>query len=168
MVEFSAAGAASVGAGASASAGLGRTASEQEQGLVLRFQVEIDGHGTLGIWTKCEGLQVEYDVHEYREGGQNNFVHRIPGRAKYQNVKLTRPVDKNSAKVAEWLASLQRSVKRHTAKISLLDSDGDNVATWSLGGCFPMRWTLPTLDVAGNQVAVETLELVHNGFLEQR
>lgn len=164
MAEFRGAAAISVGAGASAGAGQ----RPEEQGLTLRFQVEIDGYGTLGVWTKCEGLQVEYDIQEYREGGQNNFVHRIPGRAKYQNVKLTRPIDKNSEKVASWMAGLQQSVRRHTAKISCLDPDGAKVATWNITGVFPMRWTLPTLDVSGNQVAVETLELVHNGFLEQR
>ena len=64
-----------------------------EPALGLRFTVVIDGHGTLGNWTKCEGLTVEYDVHEYAEGGLNGYVHRLPGRAKYQNIKLTRPID---------------------------------------------------------------------------
>ena len=61
--------------------------------LGLRFTVSIDGIGSLGNWAKCEGLTVEYDVMEYQEGGQNACVHRIPGRAKYQNIRLTRPVD---------------------------------------------------------------------------
>src|SRR5256885_5246824 len=64
----------------------------------LRFRVKIDGDGDLGNWSKCDGLSVEYDVFEYKEGGENAFIHRIPGRAKYQNVKLTRPVNKDSKK----------------------------------------------------------------------
>jgi phage tail-like protein len=136
-----------------------------ETAVSLRFQVHVDRFGTLGLWTKCEGLGIEYDVFEYKEGGQNGFIHRIPGRAKYANVKLTRPIDKQSAKVAEWMASIQATAKRQTAEISVLDPNGEVVATWNLAGVFPARWTGPTLDVAGNQVAIETLELAHNGFM---
>jgi phage tail-like protein len=136
-----------------------------ETAVSLRFQVRIDRFGSLGLWTKCEGLGLEYDVFEYREGGQNGFIHRLPGRAKYANVKLSRPIDKNSEKVATWMASLQGTAKRETAEISVLDPVGDVVATWNLVGVFPARWTGPTLDVAGNQVAIETLELAHNGFI---
>src|SRR5207247_1004721 len=73
----------------------------------LRFRVKIDGDGDLGNWSKCDGLSVEYDVFEYKEGGENAFIHRIPGRAKYQNVKLTRPVNKDSKKAADWMAKLE-------------------------------------------------------------
>ena len=64
-----------------------------EHGLTLRFMVTIDHQVALGNWTKCEGLTVEWEVQEYREGGLNDYVHRLPGRRKYQNIKLTRPVD---------------------------------------------------------------------------
>lgn len=136
-----------------------------ETAVSLMFQVRVDRFGSLGLWTKCEGLAIEYDVFEYKEGGQNGFVHRLPGRAKYPNVKLTRPIDKNSSKVADWMASLQAEATRETAEISVLDPAGDVVATWNLAGVFPARWTGPTLDVTGNQAAIEVLELVHNGFI---
>ncbi|OLD72652.1 MAG: hypothetical protein AUF61_02910 [Chloroflexi bacterium 13_1_20CM_66_33] len=131
----------------------------------LRFRVKIDGDGDLGNWSKCDGLSVEYDVFEYKEGGENAFIHRIPGRAKYQNVKLTRPVNKDSKKVADWMAKLKLEVKRQTAEISALDSEGHPIATWNLEGVFPVRWNGPSLDVGANQAATETLELAHNGFL---
>ena len=50
-----------------------------EAGLGLRFQVKIDGRD-FGNWQKCDGLAVEYDVFEYKEGGENGYVHRLPGR----------------------------------------------------------------------------------------
>lgn len=131
----------------------------------LRFRVKIDGHGDLGNWSKCDGLSVEYEVFEYKEGGENAFVHRIPGRAKYQNVKLTRPVNKDSKKVANWMAKLKIEVKRQTAEISALDTEGNPIATWNLEGVFPVKWNGPSLDVGANSVAMETLELAHNGFL---
>jgi phage tail-like protein len=140
----------------------------------LRFHVAIDGGSVkdLGDWTKCDGLSVEYDVYEYREGGENTYVHRIPGRAKYQNLKLSRTVDgystpDNTAKsVAAWVSSLATSVKRHTAEITVVDPEGTKIAAWKLQGVYPVRWSGPTLDAASTQMAVETLELAHDGFLE--
>lgn len=135
--------------------------------LGLRFQVTIDEQHELGNWQKCDGLSVEYTVEEYREGGQNGYVHRLPGRARYENIKLTRPVDSMTMSVAGWLASVQTKLSRGTAQINVLDSSGATVAHWVLSDVFPVRWSGPNLDVNGNQVATETLELAHNGFLGQ-
>lgn len=134
----------------------------------LRFTVTIDGHSSLGNWTKCEGLTVEYDVHEYSEGGLNGFVHRLPGRAKYQNIKLTRPIDASSAAVAGWVASVQAMGNRVTAQIAVVDPEGTPITFWNLMDVFPVRWTGPNLDVDTAQVATESLELAHNGFLGPR
>ena len=135
-----------------------------ESGLGLRFQVKIDGR-SFGNWQKCDGLAVEYDVHEYKEGGENGYVHRLPGRVNYPNVKLTRPIDSGSASVSAWVASLQIRMVPSTAQISVLDATGASVATWTLTGVYPVRWNGPSLDVASSQWATETLELSHNGFL---
>ncbi|HYM50056.1 MAG TPA: phage tail protein [Candidatus Limnocylindrales bacterium] len=140
----------------------------------LRFQVSIDGGNAkdLGDWTKCDGLSVQYDVYEYKEGGENSYVHRIPGRASYQNVKLSRTIDgystpENTGKsVAAWLSSLATEVKRHTAEISLVDLEVKKIAGWKLQGVYPVRWSGPSLDAGSATMAMETLELAHDGFLE--
>ena len=134
-----------------------------ETALGLRFAVTIDGL-LLGDWTKCDGLSIEYDVTEYREGGENGFVHRLAGRAKYSNIKLTRPIDSSSAEVAAWVASVSTKLIRQTAQIAVMDAAGNTVVAWNLVGVYPVRWTGPTLDVGGNQVAFETLELAHHGL----
>ena len=134
-----------------------------ETALGLRFAVTIDGL-LLGDWTKCDGLSIEYDVTEYREGGENGFVHRLAGRAKYTNIKLTRPIDASSAEVAAWVASVSTKLVRQTAQIAVMDAAGNTVVAWNLVGVYPVRWTGPTLDVGGNQVAYETLELAHHGL----
>lgn len=136
-----------------------------ETALALRFRVSVDSKGSLGTWTKCEGLTVEYEIQEYQEGGQNDYVHRLPGRIKYQNLKLTRPLDKSSADVASWVAGQRHKMERSNAEIAVLDPSGEAVAKWNLAGVYPVRWTGPTLDAGGNQVATEVLELAHNGFL---
>lgn len=135
-----------------------------ETALGLRFAVTIDGL-SLGDWTKCDGLSIEYDVTEYREGGENGFIHRLAGRAKYTNIKLTRPIDSDSAEVARWVASVAAKLIRQTAQIKVMDAAGNTVVAWNLTGVYPAKWTGPTLDVGGNQVAYETLELAHHGLM---
>jgi phage tail-like protein len=136
-----------------------------ETALSPRFTVTIDKYGTLGSWTKCEGLAVEYEVFEYQEGGTNDHVHRLPGRRKYTNVKLTRPLDKDSQTVVKWVSGMVTKAERQTAHVAVLDANGEVVCRWNLDGVWPVKWTGPTLDAGGNQIANETLELAHDGFL---
>ena len=133
-------------------------------GLSSCFKVTLDDQTDLGSWTKCEGLSVEFDVQEVKEGGNNEYIHRFPGRMKLQNLKLTRPIDKDTTKVTDWLASVASDPKRSTAEIELLDSGGETVATWRFQGIYPVKWSGPTLDTGQNAVALEILELAHNGF----
>ena len=135
-----------------------------ETALSPRFTVKIDGID-MGTWSKCEGLSVEYEVFEYQEGGFNDHVHRLPGRRKYTNVKLTRPLDQDSPTIARWVSQMVTKVERKHAEIAVLDADGHVVCSWNLLEVCPIKWTGPTLDAGGNQIANETLELAHNGFL---
>ena len=124
-----------------------------EFGLSLRFKVTIDGHTSLGTWTKCSGLSFEYEVDDYREGGNIAYVHHLPRGAKYTNLTLVRPIDSSTADVARWLASVTDRMERSTAEIAVLDSHGDEVASWSFTGVFPVKWTGPSLDIGTNQAA---------------
>ena len=134
-----------------------------ERALGLRFTVTIDGL-SLGDWTKCDGLSIEYEVKDYAEGGENSFTHRLAGRAKYQNIKLTRPIDSHSSEIATWVASVATKLIRQTAQIKVMDASGATVVAWNLTGVYPTKWTGPTLDVGGNQIAYESLELAHTGL----
>ena len=136
-----------------------------ETALSPRFTVSIDGID-LGTWTKCEGLAVEYEVFEYQEGGFNDHVHRLPGRRKYTNVKLTRPLDQDSQSIVRWVSQMVTKPQRKHAEIAVLDANGHVVCRWNLTDVCPVKWTGPTLDASGNQIANETLELAHNGFLD--
>jgi phage tail-like protein len=140
-------------------------------GVSTRFKVEIngtDGDYDLGDWNKVEGMSVERDIHEQREGGNNEFVHRLPGRIKYSNLKLTRPITKATADVAAWVSKAIIVERATTATITVLDSEGEEVTAWTLQAVYPARWTGPNLETGSNAVATETLELAHHGFLEAR
>ena len=136
--------------------------AEDLSGVSLRFAVHLDVL-PLGDWTKCEGLTVEYEIEEYKEGGQNDFVHRLPGRVKYQNIKLSRPLTKRSSEVLRSLAHISPRTS-HTGSIELRDGANHKVIGWKLQGVYPVKWTGPTMDVSTNSVAIESLELAHRGF----
>lgn len=135
-----------------------------ELALSYRFEVTIDGVASLGTWTECSGLTAEYEVETYQEGGQNGFEHKIPGRLKFTNITLKRPLDAQSTKVAAWFSQLQAKVQRHTASIAVYDGQKEEVVSWTLTGVVPVKWSGPSFDAGTNDVAVETLELAHQGF----
>jgi phage tail-like protein len=130
----------------------------------LRFHVSVD-HADIGSFTACEGLGAEYEILEYAEGGENSYVHRLPGRLKYSTVKLTRPVDADSGAIAAWFAGLKTAPARKTVAITALDPAGCEIACWQLDGAYPTKWSGPSFSIDGQSVAKETLELAHNGFI---
>jgi len=144
--------------------------SDVKHGLALRFEVKIDDHD-LGAWATCQGLDVEFDVLSYQEAWGTkawNSTHYHPGRTKYPHIKLTRAMTKaDSTKVHTWLVKIQKmKLPKSTGKITLFDAWGDEVFHWTLEGVLPAKWQGASLDASATKVAIETLELVHAGFLE--
>jgi phage tail-like protein len=140
-----------------------------EPAVGYRFKVEIEGHN-LGVFTKVEGLGAKYDILTVKEGGENGFVHKLPGRVEYDDLKLTRPVDEDSGNLAAWFTGYQDAIRRDrrlqlsTASIAAYNGDDKVVATWSLRGVLPVRYSGPTFEAGGGKVLTETLELSHQGF----
>lgn len=146
----------------------GGTASEggARLGLASAFHVTIDQDG-LGMWTSCSGLSAKYQVETYEEGGQNGFVHKLPGRLTFDNVKLTRAVDEQSWAVAKYFSTSVAETgapTRRTALIRLFDSNSEQVAAWELVDVVPVSWTGPQLGAGKSEVGTEELELAHNGI----
>ncbi len=125
------------------------------------YRVSIDGMIPLGIWTKVDGLGMEYQVTEYREGGVNGYMHKIIGPAKFTNLRLSRPVDMTSPLLMAWLVSNQVAIKPQTMAVTAMTAAGDDITTWSLVGVVPVKWTGPSLDIMSNAVSTETLEVAY-------
>jgi phage tail-like protein len=132
--------------------------------VAVAFSVKIDDD-EIGAFNSCDGLGVEVVIEQREEGGNNGFVWQLPTRIKYGNVKLSRPVGRDSAKLTRWLASFATGVTRQTATITARTNDGEIVASWNLDGVIPVRWSGPQLSLDSPKVATETLELAHHGFL---
>lgn len=131
--------------------------------VAVCFAVDLGGFN-LGVFTACDGLGFEVTVEQHEEGGFHDYVHQLPGRIKYTNIKLTRPVMKDSPKLAAWVAKMATSPVRVTASITAMTTSHEEVATWSLQGVIPVKWTGPQLSTDSPKVATETLELAHHGF----
>ena len=132
--------------------------------LNVFYRVSIDGLISLGTWTKVDGLGMEYQVTEYREGGVNGYMHKIIGPAKFTNLRLSRPVDITSPLLMTWLMSNQVAIKPQTMAVSVRTNPSvimENITTWSLIGVVPVKWTGPSLDIMSNAVSTETLEVAY-------
>lgn len=136
-----------------------------EPALSLSYKVTIDGIIPLGTWSKIEGLGFSYEVTEYREGGINGYMHKIVGPLKYDNVRLSRPVDSDSMLLSIWLSANLVKVVPQTMSITALNSAGEEVTTWNLAGVVPVKWQGPSLDIFGNQIAMETLEVAYSEMI---
>ncbi len=133
--------------------------------LSIIYKCTIDGFIPLGIWNKIEGLGFEYKVTPYREGGVNGYEHKIIGPCTYTNLKLSRPVDSDSKYLSMWLTSVMIKIIPQTMAITAMNSAGEDITTWNLAGVVPVKWTGPTLDIMGNAIAMETLEVVYEQII---
>lgn len=128
------------------------------------FHVKLD-MVDIGLWTEFTGLSAEYDVEEYEEGGNNWFSHKFPGRLKYGNITLKRPIDSDSGKLHGWFASLMgSSAVRSTASVTVHDAELNAIAGWNFIDIIPVKWSGPTFNAGDEQVAIEELEFAHHGF----
>jgi phage tail-like protein len=131
----------------------------------LRFEVKIDGDN-IGSFNTCEGLGAAIDMQDYHEGGENGFAYKIPGRLTFSPVVLTRALDPAVGSLAPWFTAFQNVPGGgKTGAITVYSGTLLQVAQWNLVDVYPSRWTGPSFGVDGAGVAVETLELVHHGFL---
>lgn len=135
----------------------------REPALALRFSVTI-GSYTIERFTQVDGLTAEWEVEEFREGGQGGFVHRLPKGLKHTNVRMIRPIDRDSAQIAAWFTRTSQRLERHEATIAAYDGNRREVARWELAGAWPLKYTGPSLLSTAALAATETLEIAHTGF----
>ena len=133
----------------------------------FRFRLEIDGINQ-AQFNECSGLVAEIDVIEYREGGEPTRVRKLAGLTKYGNVTLKWGVT-SSMELYNWFRdAVNGDIQRRTVVIRLQDVAGDDVAAWEILQAWPCRMTGPTLNAVDGGVAMEELELCHEGWTRVR
>jgi len=131
--------------------------------------------GITAGFAEVHGLNAEIEVEDYREGGRNIGPRRFPRWGRYPNLVLRRGVTSNSALWAWWADVITHSytltkgsaarVPRRNGVIVLDGFDHKAVAAWFLSNALPERLVGPSLNARGSEIAIETLELSHEGLL---
>lgn len=141
--------------------------SDFNPALGYRFWVEIDGMAE-ALFTECEGLKLEREVVEYKEGGNNGFIHKLPGRIKQDNIRLRRGVVYSPA-LWSWFKYGILTGKTQRKHISILvgDSSKKIVQRWDVLSAWPVKYEGPELKVDSVQSALELIEIAHHGLVLQ-
>lgn len=129
------------------------------------FSVEI---GTLGkvAFQEVSGLELETQAIEYRAGDNPVFsTIKMPGLVKSSNVTLKKGVIGANNAFWDWYSQVKmNTITRQSVVISLLDESGKPTMVWKLANAWPSKITVADLKSEGTEIAIETLELVHDGL----
>ena len=132
--------------------------------LNFNFTVDIGTGEELGF-SEVEAPSGEIEVIEYREGSdKSNTARKLAGRAKYSNVTLRRGITGNTELYQWWTSIRDGQVERRNVTITLLDEQRQPVLRWLLRNAWPVKLEGPALNATGNEVAIESLELSHEGL----
>ena len=146
----------------------------REKELIHRhhFRLSIPGLTTVGYFSVCTGLEMEVEVFQYAEGGNNEFVHKLPKGKTWPNLVLKRGLITDSNVLFEWFAKCSGEgleangdkLDLRNGAVELRDAAGKTVRKWEFTGAFPLKWEGPKLAASAKDVATEQLEVCHCGF----
>ena len=118
---------------------------------------------------EVDGLSVEVNIEEVKEGGENRFAHRLPGRVKYPNLVLKRGMVTFGSVLASWCESSLSGeytdpIEPKTLTVMLLDEYQVPLRTWNIVNAYPVKWQVSGFNAMENKLAIETIELAYNYF----
>ena len=142
---------------------MGQSDDRNDPVPAFRFVLDIDNLPVAGF-SECSGLQLEIETHEYHEGGMNAIMRKFPGHTKQTNITLKRGIIDRS--LWDWFfETTEGTITFRGGSVVLHDpSGGQEVMRWRFERAFPAKLTGPELNATQNNVAVETLELCHEGL----
>ncbi len=131
-----------------------------------KFRFEVDLGGNVASFQEVSGLDAETQIVEYRQGNSVEFsTIKMPGIKKYGNVTLKKGICRKDNKFWDWYDQIaMNTVKRGPITIALLDEAGAATMVWALANAWPTKITGTDLKSDGNEIAVETIEIAHEGI----
>jgi phage tail-like protein len=129
------------------------------------FLVEIQGIAR-AAFQEASGFDSSIDVVEHREGGENTTLRKLPAMTKYSNITLKWGTTDDRDLYnwhRQWVTG-DPAAQRQNGSIVLLDRQGREKVRWNFFNAWPAKWTGPSFNAEGNDVAIETLELAHEGL----
>jgi len=128
-----------------------------------RFYVEVDNKKE-AVFTEVSGLSMEMALEDIEEGGNNGFVHRMPGRCKVGNLTLKRGMTVSN-EFLQWSAKVaQGTIEKKHVSVVLYNLDGSEAMRWNFDHAYPVKWSGPQFKADDTAVALETVELAHEGM----
>jgi phage tail-like protein len=133
----------------------------------FHFRVEWGG-STIGF-SEVSGLNIENKVIEYRDGASLEFSKlKMPGMREFSNITLKRGVFKGNNEFHSWLNTIAlNTVERRDITISLLDENHEPTVVWKIKNAFPVKVQSTDLKADGSEVAIEQLDVAHEGLVIQ-
>lgn len=132
----------------------------------FNFIVEVtNSNSVLGGFSEVSGLEMNTEFEEYKEGGFNTFMHKLPTITKYQNLVLKRGMT-DSDTLYDWEKEVvQGKIIPKDISVLLLDSQRRMVKRWDFKKAFPVKWSSGNLNSISNSIEIETVELAHQGLV---
>ncbi len=130
------------------------------------FHFQVDWGGTQLAFSEVTGLNIEVQPIEYRDGLSPEFsMIKMPGLKKYGNITLKRGVFVGDNEYHDWLKTIKlNTAERRDVIVSLLNEEHAPVMIWKIVNAWPTKITSPDLKASGNEMAIETLEIAHEGI----
>lgn len=138
------------------------TGDRKDPYRAYNFLVEIDGITRAGF-RECSGLDSSQSPIEYREGNEGLTVRKLPGLVKYSNITLKWGMT-DDTQLWEWHEKATKGkIERKNFSIVLLNDAREEKMRWNFREGWPTKWTGPSFNATGTDVAIETLEIAHEG-----
>ncbi|MEN8115393.1 MAG: phage tail protein [Bacteroidota bacterium] len=136
---------------------------------IVKFHFQVEWGGTKIGFTEVSGLDVETEVVEYREGASPEyFKTKMPGMQKNSNITLKRGTFATDNEFYAWWNTVKlNTIERRDIIISLLNEEHEPVVVWKVKNAWPTKIQSTDLKADGNEVAIESMELVHEGLTIQ-
>jgi phage tail-like protein len=140
--------------------------SEKKQYPLPVFHFTVEWGGQRLGFSEISGLTQENQAIEYRDGEFKEYSSiKMPGLRKFGNITLKRGIVKADNDFFKWLSTVKlNTVERRDLVISLLDEGHQPVMVWSVARAFPVKVEGPGLKASGNEVAIESIEVAHEGL----
>lgn len=131
-----------------------------------KFHFEVKWDSNVMSFQEVSGLDIQSEEIKYRSGDSKQFsVVKMPGMMKFGNVTMKKGVFKGDNKFWDWLNQIKmNTIKRVPVTISLLDESSAPTMVWTLANAWPTKITSTDLKSEGNEVAIESIEIVHEGL----
>lgn len=139
--------------------------ARRENDPLASFNFLIESGGVLQAgFSECSGLGAENDVIEYREGDAGEItVRKLPGLKKFSNVTLKRGIAVGT-QIFDWKKTvLDGNIERLNISIILLDEQRNEQVRYNLSEAWPAKWTGPEFKASASEIAIEQLEICHEG-----